>query len=371
MTLETRTLGHDEGPAVVVAEPERAQDRYANHYTDLSRQVKESGLLRRRYAYYWVKMSLTGGTLTAVGAGFGLLGNSWFQLLLAGVLAVVFAQLAFLGHDAAHRQIFSSCRANEWAGLINGTLLGGLSYGWWQSKHTKHHANPNKQGTDPDVASGVLAFTPDARAQKRGLAAILVDRQGYFFFPLLLLEGLNLHAHSVMRLFGRAPMKRRWWEVGFLAVRLGGYMTALMLVLPPGKAAAFLGIQLGVYGLYMGCAFAPNHTGMPIVPPNLKIDFLRRQVLMSRNVTGGWLIHFLLGGLNYQVEHHLFPNMPRPNLRHVRPMVKEACATHRIAYTEKSLLSSYRIVVHYLNNVGLAARDPFGCPLAAQLRSPI
>jgi fatty acid desaturase len=333
--------------------------------------VKESGLLGRRYGYYWAKMVLTGLALAGVGVGFGFVGNSWFQLLLAGGLAIVFAQLAFLGHDAAHRQIFLSCRANEWAGLINGTLLGGLSYGWWHSKHTKHHANPNKQDKDPDVASGVVAFTPQARAQRRGIAAILADRQGYFFFPLLLLEGLNLHVRSVQRIVGREPMKRRWWEISFLAVRLGGYVTVLMLVLSPGKAAAFLGVQLGLYGLYMGCAFTPNHTGMPIVPPNLKIDFLRRQVLMSRNVNGGWVIHFLLGGLNYQVEHHLFPNMPRPNLRHVQPLVRQTCDTHRIAYTEKSLFASYRIVVRYLNNVGLAARDPFGCPLASQLRAPL
>ncbi|MBO0890235.1 MAG: acyl-CoA desaturase [Acidothermales bacterium] len=347
-----------------------AQERYTHHYTELLQRVKESGLLRRRYGYYWTKMSLTVAALGGLGVGFGFLGNSWFQLLLAGVVAVVFAQFAFLGHDAAHRQIFRTGWANEWAGLVHGTLFGGLSYGWWQGKHTRHHGNPNKQDKDPDLDSKILAFTPDQRAERRGLGAFLADRQGYFFFPLLLLEGVNLHFHSVRRIFGRRPMKYRWWEIGFLAVRLGGYVTALFLVMSPGKAVLFLGIQLAAYGLYMGGAFTPNHTGMPIVPASLKVDFLRRQVLMSRNVTGGWVIHFLLGGLNYQIEHHLFPNMPRPNLRHVQPMVREVCTENRIPYTEKRLLASYRIVLRYLNAVGLRARDPFGCPLAAQLRAP-
>ncbi|MQA78699.1 MAG: acyl-CoA desaturase [Streptosporangiales bacterium] len=315
-------------------------------------------------------MSLTVLALGGVVVGFVLLGDSWFQLLMAGALAVVFAQLAFIGHDAAHRQIFRSGRANDWAGLLQGTLLGGLSVGWWQSKHGRHHANPNKEGKDPDIAAGVVAFTPYARAKKRGLAAFLADRQGWFFFPLMLLEGLQLHVQSVVRLASRAPMKRRGWEIAFLAVRLGGYVAALLLVMSPGKAAAFLGVQLGLYGLYMGGAFTPNHVGMPIVPPNQKVDFLRRQVLMSRNVTGGWFVHFALGGLNYQIEHHLFPSMPRPNLRHVQPLVRRFCEEHGVAYTEKSLLASYAIVVRYLNNVGLAARDPFGCPLAAQLRAP-
>jgi fatty acid desaturase len=341
-----------------------------NHYTELSRQVKAAGLLNRRYGYYWTKMSATILCLAVVGTGFVFLGNSWLQLLLGGALAIVFAQLAFLAHDAAHRQMFTSCRANEWAGLIHGTLLGGLSYGWWQNKHTRHHAHPNHVDKDPDVAPGILAFTPQARAQRRGLTAFLADKQGYFFFPLLLLEGLNLHARSVQRVLGRAPMRRRWWELSFLSIRLVGYVVALLIVLPPGKAAAFLGVQLGLYGLYLGCAFAPNHTGMPIVPRNMKIDFLRRQVLMSRNVTGGWFVHFALGGLNYQVEHHLFPNMPRPNLRRAQPLVHQHCQTYGVTYTEKSLPVSLGAVVRYLNNVGLRGRDPFACPLASQMRTP-
>jgi fatty acid desaturase len=353
---------------VEAAERGHAQERYASSYTDLAARVRASGLLRRRYGYYWVKMSLTVLALGGVVAGIVLLGDSWFQLLMAGVLAVVFTQFAFLGHDAAHRQIFASGRVNEWAGLVQGALLAGVSIGWWQTKHSKHHANPNKHGADPDVGSGAVAFTPYARAQRHGLSGYLADRQGWFFFPLLLLEALNLHSHSVRRIVSRAPMRHRGWEITFLLLRHGGYIAGLLLVMSPAKAAAFLGIQLGLYGLYLGGAFTPNHTGMPIVPPNLKIDFLRRQVLMSRNIAGGRFTHFALGGLNYQIEHHLFPSMPRPNLRHVQPLVRAHCAEQRISYTEKSLYASYGIVIRYLNNVGLAARDPFGCPLATQLR---
>jgi len=76
-----------------------------------------------------------------------------------------------------------------------------------------------------------------------------------------------------------------------------------------------------------------------------------------------------MGGLNYQIEHHLFPSMPRPSLRKVQPIVREFCASRGIAYTETSLLGTYGIVVRYLNKVGLAARDPFQCPITAELRS--
>ena len=77
---------------------------------------------------------------------------------------------------------------------------------------------------------------------------------------------------------------------------------------------------------------------------------------------------FALGGLNYQIEHHLFPSMPRPNLKRARPIVRAYCLEHGVSYAEVGLFESYAIVVDYLNNVGLRARDPFDCPLAAQLR---
>ncbi len=348
---------------------DRAQTRYTSSYTQLSVQVKESGLLRRRYGYYWTKISLTVVALASLVAGMVLLGDSWLQLLLAAGLAVILTQFSLLGHDAAHRQMFRSARANEWASLGLGTLLGGFSAGWWQHKHSSHHANPNKAGSDPDVAPGVLAFTPYARAERHGLGLYLADRQAWFYLPLLMFEGLNLHVSSVRRVIDPAPMKRRGWEITLLATRHLAYLTGLLLIMPPGMAAAFLGVQLALYGLYLGGAFTPNHIGMPTVPPDLKIDFLRRQVLMSRNVSGGWPIHFLLGGLNLQIEHHLFPSMPRPNLRKLQPLVRQVCAENKISYTETSLPAAYAAVLRYLNKMGLTATDPFGCPLAAQLRA--
>ena len=96
-------------------------------------------------------------------------------------------------------------------------------------------------------------------------------------------------------------------------------------------------MQLAVFGVYMGASFAVNHTGMPMLPHDSKVDFLRRQVLTSRNIRGGWSMSIFMGGLNHQVEHHLFPNMPRPNLFKAREIVREYCETHDILYTETNV----------------------------------
>lgn len=326
--------------------------------------------MRRRYGYYWTKLVGAAVLLAAWTVGFVHLGDSWWQLGSAVVLSVLLTQTAFLGHDAAHRQIFRSGRWNDWTSLVLANLFVGLSYGWWQSKHTRHHAAPNEEGSDPDIDLAVIAFTP-ARAtrQRSALGRWLVARQGWYFFPTLLLEGVSLHADGLIRVLGRGKLKRRWVELSMLLVRLGGLVTLVFLVLPPGKGVAFLAVQLAVFGLYMGGSFAPNHIGMPLVPARLRLDFLRRQVLMSRNVSGGRAMSVLMGGLNYQVEHHLFPSMARPHLRRVQPMVEAHCAAMGVPYTQTTLLQSYGIVIRYLNTVGLKGRDPFLCPLVAERRA--
>ena len=105
-----------------------------------------------------------------------------------------------------------------------------------------------------------------------------------------------------------------------------------------------------------------------MIAPDAKLDFFSKQVRTSRNIAGGWWATWLMGGLNYQVEHHLFPNMPRPHLARARLIVKRQCEHLEVPYTEVSLWRSYAIVIAYLNRVGLAARDPFECPMHALRR---
>lgn len=324
--------------------------------------------MNRRYRHYWVRII---GLITAFAAtwvAFFVLGNSWFQLFVAALLGITVTQFGFLGHDAAHRQIFISPQWNEWTARLTSGLFAGLSYAWWTQKHNRHHSAPNQEGKDPDIAAGALAFTPAIALARTGFPGWFTRHQGYLFFPLLLLEGINLHISGLRTLFHGRSLKHRRLEVSLILVRLVSYPVLLLLVLPPGKAVAFLAVQMGLFGLLLGGSFAPNHKGMPIVPRDAKIDFLHRQVVTSRNVIGSPLIDFAMGGLNYQIEHHLFPTMPMPNLRRAQPIVRAFCRQHEINYTETSLSTSYGIVVRYLNAVGLRARDPFSCPLVQEYR---
>jgi fatty acid desaturase len=326
-------------------------------YAALARQVRQSGLLDRRPRYYAWKITLTAAAFAVGWAAFAVIGNSWWQLGDAAFLAIVFAQLGFLGHDAGHSQVFRTKRANTVLGIACGNLGTGVSYGWWAGKHNRHHAHPNTEGADPDIMLSVLAFSSARARTGRGAQRLIFRYQAYLLVPMLLIEAIGLHASSVRTVTGPG-CRRRGWEATLLGAHFVAYLGIVFLVLSPVKAVVFILVQQGLFGLYLGCSFAPNHKGMPILAASDKTDFLRRQVLTSRNVHGGWLTDFALGGLNYQIEHHLFPSMPRPNLRRAQALVAEFCADRDVKYTETSLLGSYAQALGHLAAVGSEMANP-------------
>jgi fatty acid desaturase len=121
-------------------------------FAEINRQVNALGLMRRRPAYYLLRLTLVGLLVAGGWTAFFLVGSSWWTLAVAVVLAVGFAQLALVAHDLAHRQVFRTKRPSEIAGLVAGNLGIGMSYGWWMDKHTRHHNHPNHDDLDPDVA---------------------------------------------------------------------------------------------------------------------------------------------------------------------------------------------------------------------------
>src|SRR6201999_1136025 len=308
-----------------------ATDEPGTEYAALSRLVRQAGLLERRHAWYAWRITGTFAALVAGWALFFLVGNSWWTLAVAVFLAVVFAQLGFLGHDAGHRQIFASRRTNYLLGVACGNLAIGLSYGWWVSKHNRHHANPNTEDEDPDIMISVLAFSSGRARAAAGVRRLIFRYQAWLLVPMLLLEGIGLHSSSiraVTRRHSARAIRSRSAEIGLLALHFAAYLTVVFVVLSPVKAVVFILVQQGLFGFYLGCSFAPNHKGMPVLTADDQTNYLRRQGLTSRNVRGGRLTDFARGGLNYQIDHHLFPSMPRPRLRRAQPLIAAFCAEH-------------------------------------------
>ncbi|WP_327089160.1 acyl-CoA desaturase [Nonomuraea sp. NBC_01738] len=324
-------------------------------FARLVRQIQDAGLLDRRPVYYAVRFGLVGIAFLGSWGLFFWVGDSWLQLLVAVVLAIVFAQFGFVAHDLGHRQVFRTRKPSEIVGRVIGNLCIGLGWGWWTDKHSRHHANPNHEDHDPDVSPSVIVWSTDQVIRSHGLPRFIAKYQAYWFFPLLTLEAWHLHIASFKAAL-RPGMRDRLLEITLLTAHFVWYFGLIFATLPFGKALLFLIVHQGVFGVYLGSTFAPNHKGMPILTAADQLDFLRKQVLTSRNVRGGRFTDVALGQLNYQIEHHLFPNMPAPNLRRAQPIVQRYCAELGVSYLETGLIDSYGQALSHLHEVGAPLR---------------
>jgi fatty acid desaturase len=334
-------------------------------YRDLKCRVRDAGLLDPQPRYYAGKMAAT-VVLAAIVLGLLFASRTpWLIGLDAVLLAAVFAQIAFLGHHVGHRQVVRSRRASTVLGLIVGNLLVGVSASWWQTKHNRHHGHPNRPGVDPDIALPVLAFSAGrARAMNRA-QRLVVRHQHLVFVPLLLLEGIVLRVSSLAYLVTR---RGRHWalEVLLIALHLAAYSLIVIQHFGLLPGLGFIALQQMSFGLYMGLVFAPNHKGMAAnaVPVTAATDdFLLEQVLSSRNVRPSPVVDYLFGGLNYQIEHHLFPTLPRNRLRAAQTLVEAFCAEQGIPYAQTGVVRAYRDILGHLRRVSHAA---YGAPGAGR-----
>lgn len=314
-----------------------------------------AGLLEPTYGFY---LALSGGLLAVLALVLALV--AWLpgpgDVLAVPILSVLLVQIGLVGHDAGHNAIFRSTRLNRLAGLITFPLMLGISFDNWTAKHNTHHARTNEVGVDPDVTGQVLVYTPEQAAARRGLLGWVARNQGTLYF--LMAAGATVgfridawrHALTARRSSAR-------WELVLIVANLIGWFVVPSLIFGPARWLPLFGVVQLLTGVYMASVFAPNHKGKPLVIGE-RPSFLPQQVLTSRNVRGGPIVQFLYGGLNLQIEHHLFPTMPRRHLPECRVMVRAFCAEHGLDHEEQGLIASYRSVVSALNAAGRGEPPP-------------
>ena len=314
-------------------------------YALLSDEIRAAGLLRRQPGYYALRALASFGLLAAAVAFLLTAESTGIVTLAAVLLGLAIGQAASFTHDNGHRAIVGPGRANEALGLFFGNLVGGVSWSWWRDKHNAHHAHPNDPELDPDFNIKLLAFTREQAGAKRGLARWITKHQAPLFVFMLPFEAFHLHFAGAKHLLRNRP-RYVWLEVSLLTVRTAVLVGGLLVALPTGWALLALAVSEASFGLYFGSIFAPNHKGMPTAPD---ADYLRRQVLTSRNVRPGPFLDFWFIGLNYQIEHHLFPTLPRNRLRAARRIVRRFCAERDIPYAEVGLVRSWVEVLRGLS----------------------
>jgi fatty acid desaturase len=223
-------------------------------------------------------------------------------------------------------------------------------------KHNRHHGNPNDVDLDPDIDVGAIVYTSEQAQSRHGAGKFIAKYQAYFFFPLTTFLAWSMHYKGAEYLVENRS-RYRYLEAGLLVVHAAVYLGALLYFLGPWSTLLVVAIHKGLGGAYLASVFAPNHKGMPQTDSSSRMDFVRTQVLTARNIRSHPITDLWYGSLNYQIEHHLFPGMPRLNMRRAQLIVKTFCEERRIAYHETSFVQSYRELLGFLNEIGAPLRE--------------
>lgn len=311
-------------------------------YRDLRSQVFAAGIMDRSYLYYTILIALEVAAFLAFFVLF--IRTEQVLLVLASIIGISFFAVRFGGlmHDAGHRAVFRSVRANDLLGYFVATTIA-FPYYVWKVNHNLHHAHANEEAHDPDV-NVAISFTETMYKRETPVVRAIRRYQAYLFYPVGLLLALSVRLKAFI--FYSKHMSIKGGLLFFMqAAMIFFWYIVPFIVFPFWKAGLFFVGTNALGSLYMLNIFAPNHKGMPQLAEGVKLSFLEKQIITARDVVGGWFGDYLYMGLNYQIEHHLFPACPRNKLHLIVPYVKDICAKYRIPYTEMSALASTKFIL--------------------------
>ncbi len=309
-------------------------------YKALRTAVKERGLYERHYWFYTIY-----GALILAGIGISMtivfLSDSIFvQFLNSLFLAVVLVQAGMLAHDLSHLQVFKSHQMNRFVGTLVWCFIAGISESKWYEKHNAHHANVNHVGLDPDLDIPFMFSEEQVETKSWFERKLILPYQHILFWLALPFVYLNIVRYSIIYLISK-PTPAHLGELALILLHFTWALIIPLLVLPTGAALVFFFTHVLFGGLYLSLVFAPNHKGEEVIAGEQRATWLN-QITSSRNIRPSPFIFFAFGGLNFQIEHHLFPNMPRLNYWQAYTMVKDFCREQAIPYNETSWWGSLR-----------------------------
>jgi len=370
------------------AAAKQEQRKFEVAYRDLRGKMIAAGLFKLNYWYYAYKFASQIGllVLAAKAASFP---NALGLVVGATLLGLFWQQAGWLTHDVCHNQLCemkdgrASSTVNRALGLIFGNLAQGFSVSWWKDKHNRHHAVPNVHAgsaegslfADPDIDTmPLLAWSSKmaelAKDSKNGRTMIAIQKWTYL--PLLCLarfswlhQGITFawHIEDVDGPFANATKSDALKKVqsAFLVGTEQRIEQALLVLHHAWVFAvvsqrpsildgiAFYFLAQAVCGLILFAVTSLGHNGLPVYEADQRPDYWKLQVTTTRNISGNAFVHWLCGGLEYQVDHHLFPMMPRHSLPKAHELIVAFCAEHGVKYNEAGLIDGTREIIGHLD----------------------
>lgn len=352
--------------------PEK-QKEFEKAYRELRRKLVTQGLFNASLTYYAFKV-FSNIAILAVSVYIATHYDSLFlRMIAACILGLFWQQCGWLAHDFLHHQVFKNRMFGDFMGLIIGDLFQGFSVQWWKSKHNSHHAVPNLLASCPGACDGdpdidtmpYLAWTLKMAetARDSSVGRFLINYQSVFYFPLLLFARLAWAHQSWVFVFGGAGQhsvkgahidrKRIQYPLMEKIFLVMHYLALLwvMSYMPVTHAIVFFLTAQMSCGLMLALVFGLGHNGMAVYPADQRPDFWKLQVTTTRNVTSNLFTDWFCGGLQYQVDHHLFPSLPRHNLGKVHKYVEQFCKEQGVTYHEANMWVGTIEVLQHLDKV--------------------
>lgn len=325
-------------PCIVV----RMQEGFAQ----LRAEVVAENLFRRTYLYYGVYavvlLAATASSLWLITATQSPL----IQFFNALFLGACFVQAGMLGHDLSHNQVFESRRLNKYFSTVAWGLLAAASESRWYMWHNTHHAHVNHINHDPDLDIPFLFSEKQLEGRSAFVKKYILPNQHILFFLFLPMVYLGIHRDSVVYIFMH-PSWKNAVELILITVHFAALLYLLFAFLPWAVAGMFFIVHALSGGLYMGITFAPNHKGEKITDEHEAITWLH-QITSTRNLRPNRFIFHFFGGLNFQIEHHLFPGMPRMHYPKANKIVKAFCSRNNIEFNETTFFGSMKEIYEAL-----------------------
>ncbi|XP_044464795.1 acyl-lipid (9-3)-desaturase-like [Mangifera indica] len=295
--------------------------------------------------------------------------STWMHLCSGGLMGFLWIQSGWIGHDSGHYKITKSPRFNRFLQVLSGNCLAGVSIEWWKRNHNAHHIACNSLDFDPDLQhmpffavssnffKSIWSYFYDRKMNFDSFTRFLISYQHWTFYPVMCFARINLFAQSFLLLLSKRNVPHRRQDfLGLLVFWL--WYPLLVSCLPNwGERVMFVVASFAVTGI-QHVQFCLNHFSSSVyVGPPQANDWFGKQTSGSLNINCSSWMDWFHGGLQFQIEHHLFPRLPRCHLRKISPFVKELCKKHNLPYDIASFWKANAMTINTLRTAALEARD--------------
>lgn len=366
ITKEKTTLDLEKYPSLDFG----TQDTIVAKYRDLHQHIKAEGLYQCNYGAYAIEVTRYSILFSLT---FLFLHWGWY-VSSAVCLGAFWHQLVFSAHDAGHMGITHDFHKDTVIGIIIADFFGGLSLGWWKMNHNVHHVVTNAPEHDPDIEH--MPFLAVSHRLLQSLRSTYYDRvmeydavakftlriQAYSYYILLLVGRLNLYRLSWDYLImGRGPQKgpawwHRWLEIAGQVVFWTWFGYGVMYKSIPNNWDRFVFFMIShMVTMPVHAQICLSHFAMSTSDLGPHESFPQKMLRTTMDIDCPQWLDFFHGGLQFQVIHHLYPRIPRHNLRRTQKLVQDFCNEVGIPYALYGFVDGNKQVVGTLAEVSRQA----------------